>query len=367
MTSIQSHIYYFKRTNKKTFTIFMIALVGAVIIFGMVFHALYASSRENIVAAGKEGAILSAQEFNKFLVTSIDATELVAYTVDNLLDEDRNREYILGYLKEETQNYENAISDNYTGIYGYVDGNYLDGTGWIPEDDYEPQKRPWYKAAIKADGGIALVTPYVDAETGQVMMTVSKMLSDGESVVAMDLTLNRLQDITDEIRDGSSNTDYVVVVDSQGFVVAMSGLKEADDQEKLRLYKIANAVKSQLEKNGVGDFEITYDSIKYLVYAEPVHEDWYAISILNEKPVFASLKKIVLVSVVLLLLILAVVTFVFFSMSHRQIEMEELNIRLQSAASIYDAVYMMDLKEDTYEYISGKNDSGMKQGEICSG
>ena len=79
----------------------MIALLGAVMIFGMVFNVLYAASRDNIVAAGKEGAILSAQEFNKFLV----------------------------------------------------------------------------------DGQIALVTPYVDAETGQVMMTVSKMLSDGKSCI----------------------------------------------------------------------------------------------------------------------------------------------------------------------------------------
>lgn len=357
---MKNHFQHILRMNRRTLIAFVAALIGIVILVGVIFVALYNASRKNIVSVGKENAIKSAQEFNDYLLTSIDATELVAYTIDNLLDEGRDSEYIRDYLIQETNNYSNAISENYTGIYGLFEGDYLDGTGWIPEDDYKPKSRPWYKAAKKAKGETALVSPYVDSETGTIMMTVCKLLSDGESAVAMDLTLDRLQDITDEIYKETKGDIFVMVLDSNRDIVALSCKDEVDKTKMLE--DLSEAVCKRMDKKADTEFEVGSGGVSYQVYAEPIQDGWYAISMLDEGEMFDSLRTLEASSGVVLLVALILVTAVFYSLSKAQFEAEDMNKRLQSAVSIYDAVYANDLEKDTYEYISGAQSTAVEVG-----
>ena len=60
------------------------------------------------------------------------------------------------------------IDKNFTGIYGYINGQYIDGSGWIPPKEYDPLTRDWYIDAFEAGGDMVLSEPYVDAQTGSV-------------------------------------------------------------------------------------------------------------------------------------------------------------------------------------------------------
>ena len=41
-------------------------------------------------------------------------------------------EEIEDYMQQQSDEYSLAISENYNGIYGLINGKYLDGTGWKP-------------------------------------------------------------------------------------------------------------------------------------------------------------------------------------------------------------------------------------------
>jgi signal transduction histidine kinase/CheY-like chemotaxis protein len=106
-------------------------------------------------------------------------------------------EYMTGITKYLTSS-DTHIS-GFNGIYGTFDvfeDIYLDGTGWIPPKDYNPKERPWYKAAIAAGGSIATTTPYIDAHTGEIVVTYSKLIFDNDGkqlgVVCIDLLLDRI-------------------------------------------------------------------------------------------------------------------------------------------------------------------------------
>lgn len=58
---------------------------------------------------------------------------------------------------------------------------------------YDPRKRPWFKAALDTDD-IAWAEPYVFATTGQIGITISRMISGGNAVLGVDLTLDELAD-----------------------------------------------------------------------------------------------------------------------------------------------------------------------------
>jgi hypothetical protein len=96
-------------------------------------------------------------------------------------------------LVNEAADEQAEIDENFTGIYGYIQGEYLDGIGWIPDDDYDPKSREWYLEAFEANGEPTIVHPYLDAQTDTIMISVSQLLNDGESVVSLDIALNEVQ------------------------------------------------------------------------------------------------------------------------------------------------------------------------------
>jgi len=82
------------------------------------------------------------------------------------------------------------------GPFGYMEKSsegpfFLNGIGWQPPDDWKPQERPWYKAAIDANGGIAQTNPYKDSVTGETVFSYSRCLFDNNGdrigVVAIDV------------------------------------------------------------------------------------------------------------------------------------------------------------------------------------
>ena len=89
------------------------------------------------------------------------------------------------------------------GFYGYLRGEFLDGGGWVPDDDYDPTTRPWYKNAKESNGKIVISAPYVDAQTGDLITSGSQEMFDiyGNSigVFAIDAILDELFDYLNDL------------------------------------------------------------------------------------------------------------------------------------------------------------------------
>ncbi len=148
----------------------------------------------------------------------------VVQTVESELSAGGDNRQILLYLKE-TNTYFNAERSplpDFMKVYAYVRGEWLDGSGWVPPENYVPESRPWYVGAESNDGRIFFSEPYVDAETGGMCISFSQKLydHDGKSygVLAVDLKLSR---ITDHVRGQSIAGDgYGVLIDDKGtFIV----------------------------------------------------------------------------------------------------------------------------------------------------
>lgn len=82
-------------------------------------------------------------------------------------------------------------------------------------DDYDPTSRPWYTAAKEA-GEIIWTDPYVDAETGEVVVTIASPVY-GKSqrlvgVIGIDISLNTLAEELNKIEIGESG--YPVLIGS---------------------------------------------------------------------------------------------------------------------------------------------------------
>ena len=81
--------------------------------------------------------------------------------------------------------------------------------------DYHAAERLWYKGAQENPGEVFITPPYIDAMTGEMCFTMSKMLSDGETVVSLDFNFSDLQ---------KSVSKMTSTGDSRALIVSKSGM-----------------------------------------------------------------------------------------------------------------------------------------------
>ena len=282
-----------------------------------------------------------------------------AVTLNEMAEKGSPPESVGAYLVGETAIYSSVISENSTGIYSYYKGTYLDGSGWEPPAGYEPKERPWYTAALAGKGSIVLTKPFLNLQTNTMMMSVSCLLDDGESVVSMDIFLDSVQRMVEEI----STAEPVAasfVMDRSGFVVAHSnpeavGRNCAQDGRYLErelLEKVRQAGSRQ-DWESLSFELVDENNARYVVFAQSVNKDWQIVYVLNQELLYQSLSSIYYMSTMVLLLVLGLILLFFFFMYRKQAEAELLSNEMQAMADIYVAFLKIDLKDDTFDCMQG--------------
>lgn len=283
--------------------VFMIT-IGITIVVGYQF---YNTTKDSIRLQGKINAVQSAKEFDGYLLVRKNTVVLASHVVDEMLMAGRSNSDILEYLSQESLSIKLTIDKDYTGLYGWINGEYCDGDGWIPEEGYIPTERPWYLETISDSNDITFVKPYVDAQTGTVLTTVSKKLSDGTSVLALDITLSRVQEIAEEISHRTPGS-CGIVVDDTGQVIAHSDKTELGKNYLEETGTLGAAVAEKLFHDGIRQFELVFRGQKYMVFSETIGEDWLSVSIINTRYFYRPL--VIILSLLALFMLLEAIIFV---------------------------------------------------------
>ncbi|MDZ7832401.1 MAG: sensor domain-containing diguanylate cyclase [Desulfobacterales bacterium] len=108
----------------------------------------------------------------------------------------------------------------------YIYSGYEDGTllinDYTPPKGYDPRKRPWYLAALKASPDISGGIPYREAKTREWLVSFSKVLTDDtgnlQGVMTIDSSMDAVTKILSE-RDPAYSSSYSFVVDEEGTVI----------------------------------------------------------------------------------------------------------------------------------------------------
>nr|WP_075983086.1 methyl-accepting chemotaxis protein [Bacillus massilionigeriensis] len=83
---------------------------------------------------------------------------------------------------------------------------------------YDPRVRDWYKAAMDKKGEIVISPPYVDANTGKMVLTLSQSTKDGSGVVSIDLSLGYIEKLTNQVKIGKHG--YALLIDADKQIVS---------------------------------------------------------------------------------------------------------------------------------------------------
>ena len=273
-------------------------------------YRLYVSVKQGINLQGRVNAVQSAKEFDSYLLVRKNTVILAGHVVDEMIRENQPNSEILEYLTAESLSIKKSIDKDYTGLYGWINGEYLDGDGWVPDEDYVPTERPWYTETVADDSEVTFVRPYLDDQTKTVLTTMAKQLSDGVNVIALDVTLGHIQDITVEIAESTPGS-YGLVLDKTGKVIAHSNVDELGKNYHDEIDTLGSALLEELEKDDDNEFQLSFNGESYMVFVEPIEGDWRSISMLNTRVFYRPL--IIILSLMGLFTILEAVVFIEIS------------------------------------------------------
>ena len=291
-----------------------IAIPLIVIFFLMVIMVVYTSQNvrsvtvSNIHEVGYDKITSISAQIENYLDTTKGMLWVTAETVDHMVQQNESTDAIQQYLVAQTDAQIETFNFDYTGLYGYVGGEYLDGLNWVPDDDYVPTERDWYRQAIAANGDTTIVSPYVDAQTGEVVITITRMLSNGEDVVAVDLTMESIQEMSTAltIRDKG----YGFIFDDEGLIIA----SEDESLKGLNLNVISgmSELMDRAVETGNGYFEIELNGSMNTVFVQTVMDQWYVVIIISNTDLYAEIVQQIAVNVIICVVIFALIALFYF-------------------------------------------------------
>lgn len=343
---------YFRRLSKWYLLLFVLLPVIFILLIFINYRIIYKVTLKNIENEAESTLMKYAMEMNDCLTPAINVLDSMSYNVEDMFRTDASNESIERYLIRETETMEDLNRINSNGIYGYIKGEYLDGAQWIPGPDFVPAERPWYKGALKNKGKISYIEPYTDMKTGDRVMSISKVLSDGESVIGIDIIMDEVQEITESLVKEEDDPSYVIILDDDGCVVAHSDPEEVDKNYLETVDEPGNTIARELLKNGKKNFRININDNSYVVYAGKLGVGWYMLSVTSERQMFSEIFKALGNSIAVGLLGTVIILWVLAVITRRRVEVEDYVIDLKSVSAIYLCMYKINLEEDSFTEIS---------------
>ncbi|MCR5664423.1 MAG: response regulator [Oscillospiraceae bacterium] len=346
--------------NKKNKSRLYLRVTIVIILVLMISMVLYTSRMirnvavDNIREVGEDRISAAAAQLENYLDMAKSSLWVTADTVDHMTRSGESTENILEYIIEETDHQIQYFDVNINGLYGYINGEYLDGISWEPPENYDPTRRDWYLAAVKAKGDVTIVPPYVDADTNDLILSISRLLSNGKDVLSIDLKLDHIQQIVSTLQ--IKEKGYGFIVDSDGMLIAhadetLKGRYLTEDEEQLAL------LDGILEtRNGV--FEIKTAQGEQTVFVEEIADQWYVVIVISSRELFEEVRQQLAFNVLICAVIFTLIAF-FYVLGRKNEQkysrrIEEMRVEEQKKA--YEAKVLKLEKEAADQANQAKSD-----------
>lgn len=238
---------------------------------GLLFFA-YNLNKKSIISYSNEVLKTKTAEKNKTIENEIGEELSILESIGHSIEKN-------GYDK----NYIESLAGEFgleTGIYLYTaNGEYMDSTGYVPEDD--PKTRDWYKEGIAHKEKFELGQVYKDGDTGKQIVTASRILNDG-TVICADIYLD---DLSKEISQTKVlESGKVLLVDkTDNTIIAYEDTKYIG--ESIQKFDIFSVEEVQKNFTPIEIGEYTFES------ADIEGTNWMLISFIQTDVLLSDLQK----------------------------------------------------------------------------
>ena len=297
-----------KRSRNGLFITLGVTFILMTLLVVFTARVIFRTAFSAVQELGDNKATAVTADLENYMDTAKSVLWTTADTVDHMVSKGATDEEIIEYITRESSNTEQQFDESYTGLYGVIRGNYVDGVGWVPPEDYDPTQRDWYKVTVAGGGDVVLVPPYVDAQTGNVIISVGRALSDPKNALAMDLTLSGVQEIVEDIQINGYGYGYIV--NNDGMVIAHHD--RAENGKNYRDLPTQHELFSKVVATKKGNFTAVIDGQKSTVFVDTVMDQWYLVIVTKNSELYHAPNALLALSILINLIVFALISVFYF-------------------------------------------------------
>ena len=290
-----------------------------------------------------------------------EALEFTANTLEKSIEMGASANALEYYFEDHTNNYREIIGGEFEGFYGLINGEDYISYERQPhrETDIAPAHSEWYKVALAAEGEIALSAPFRDENTGKIVITASKLLSDKKTVIATDLTLDNSKGdgLQGEKKDGGEKPEKPKEPqkdqeksESTSFIFFAAGyIIKADDESALGMNifdeggflgseeDIKAALTNAIPQNITNEKTIEYNGDEYDINIRQLYDKIYIINAVNMKTSLAQQKKFAFYETAAVAAVLLLLVVLMYNIAKKNREAKRLDEEKKQAESASEA------------------------------
>ena len=306
------------KLRRSRFNLFFTLLVTfALMVFAVIYNSklFYGASVQSIYKSGEDKVENLSAELDNYLTIAQSTLNVTADTVDLMLERNESQDSIRSYIYDQTQRQFDDFDENFTGLYGFIRAEYMDGAGWVPPEGYDPRTRDWYIITKDTDGSVVIIPPYVDAHTHSVVITICKLLDskcedgsyDTANIVALDVIVDHIQELTEQVTVAGHG--YAMIVNSEGLIVAHKD-KELCGANARDIY--GSDFMGTVISSGRDVVETSIDEEDYTLFLNNVMNQWYVVIVVENADLFEEAYSQLAVNIIVSLSIFALISFFYF-------------------------------------------------------
>ena len=245
------------------------------------------------------------------------------------------------------------------GVYiGLSNRDFIDPSGWVPDDDYDATTRDWYTDGLSSSTFVH-GEPYVDSDTGSMVVSFSRKVTmpDGRSgVAATDYTLDGIVAEINGLKPLKTGgalllSDDVVL---SYFKSEFNGSKVSEHAEDTFLTAVSSYIKS-----GKTDVtEITsYNGTTYYVSISGIPgTQWTLACSVAKDEVLSGLRQFQIISIILMLVLIAIISVVIYLLLSRMVT-KPVGALTENISKITDGDFTVDISTGGNDEIGFMNNN----------
>ncbi|WP_347451437.1 HD domain-containing phosphohydrolase [Acetoanaerobium noterae] len=234
----------------------MYTIIAALIAIGLIF-SLFKTFDTRLLEEVEKNLTIENEYYKTSISSQLEKKSEIINNLSTYIESKRQLDYdeLLDYMKAMLNK-----NSNIESIYfGSTDNLLVNGSGWIPPEDFDLRTRPWYVKAIN-HGKLVITDVFLNASSEKYIITIAKPVYSYKGqvigVLGADLSLNSIVDLI-SVQDDSYGEFFILNEELE--LIAKS---RAQDDRKPILEDTSLKISSNISSIGTSVAEATLNNEK---------------------------------------------------------------------------------------------------------
>lgn len=248
-------------------------------------------------------------ELETKILNSENATRQIANETEKLIAEGATVEQLENFFKNKKREQREVFKDVCFNV--YMSNREID---IIPDtnlpEGYHGADRLWYKGAA-GNFGIYITEPYMDAAGNGICFTMSTMLSDRNTVVAMDFNFSDIQEYI--LKMISTRGRNALIVTRDGMIIGYNDMSLVGEKISDELPQYEKILDSAIRNRSHRSFNEQINGEDFTIFSNETKNDWYMILSVDNWAFYSDSYRQMVLTICISLLMLAVIIFFYIN------------------------------------------------------